>query len=171
MSERRLHILRAGTLIATPLAVVGSVAFAHGKNVENSGFKNRQTQKDAISRQVDELFPSYDQTAVENSSLLITHIQHELATLIAEGKIDDAKNTLNDNREGIKQLGLIQENEGLKNSIKSEIIDKKDLTERGKGSWYTLAGASAIVAGAMSFLSGAVGEASYVLTRRKQKSA
>lgn len=171
MSERRFRILKAGTFIATPLAVVGSVAFAHGKNVENSGFRNRQTQRDAISRQVDGLFPSYDQNAVENASLLIPRLQHELATLIAEGKIDDAKNTLNDNRDGINQLGLIQENEALKSGIKSEIISKKDLTEYGKGSWYTLAGAGAIVAGTMSFLSGAVGEATYALTRRKQKSA
>lgn len=171
MSERRFHILRAGTLIAAPLAVVGSVAFAHGKNVENSGFRSRQTQRDTISRQVDALSPSYEPNAADNSSQFIAHIQHELAALVADGKIDDAKSTLAQNQEGIKQLGQIQQDETIKNSIKTEIINKKDLTEYGKGSWYTLAGAGAIVAGAMAFLSGTVGEASYALTRRKQKSA
>lgn len=156
--------------IATPLVIGGTVAFIHGNRVENRGAKNRQIQRDTISRQVDSIFPSYEDKAVDNSKQFITLIQRELADLIANGEINAAKERLALNSEGLQQLGIISQNETIKNNIKLEIVDKKGLDERGKGSWYTFGGFVAII-GIAAIASGIMSDADAWLEKRKYRNA
>lgn len=173
MSERKsnFYMTKFASAIAAPLVIGGAVAVVHGRRIENSGAENRQVQRDTISRQVDSVFPSYDKNAVNNSKQLITLIQHELADLIANGEINAAKERLSLNSEGLQQLGVISQNETIKNNIKLEIVDKKDLDERGKGSWYSLFGGLTAVAGITGIASGFMSDADAWLEKRKYRNA
>lgn len=168
MTERRgnFKFTKTVAVLATPFIIGGTASYIHGNNVENHGANNRQIQREAISKQVDELFPQYDQNAVDNSTQFITHIQHELASLISEGNLSQANRTIADNTEGLKQLGTISENETIKNNVKQEIINQKDLNELGKGSWYTLGGFFVAAMGVLTIASGAFSDTRIWLVRR-----
>ena len=171
MSERKQNFLpiKIGSAIATPLIVGGAIAFTHGRSIEDHRTKNREIAVGAIFRQADAVFPTPDRAGIDNAKTFTSQVQDELVTLIEQGKINEAKDALAQNSEGLKQAGQISENERLKSGVIVELSNKKGLGKPLGSSGYTALGVISFIGGAVSVMSGLLGQLDEWTTNRRLK--